>query len=39
MYYFTANNLLSKYQFGFVKGRSTVLQLLNLLDTWTKHLD
>ena len=39
MYYFTAYNLLSKYQFGFVKGRSTVLQFLNLLDTWTKHLD
>ena len=39
MYYFIANNLLSKYQFGIVKGRSTVLQLLNLLDTWIKHLD
>ena len=39
MYYFIANNLLSKYQFGFVKGRLTVLQLLNLLDTWTKHLN
>ena len=39
MYYFTANNLLSKYQFGFVKGRSTVLQLLHLLDTRTKNLD
>ena len=39
MSYFTTNNSLSKYQFGFIKGRSTVLQLLNLLDTWIKHLD
>ena len=33
------NELLSKYQFGFVKGRSTVLQLLKVLDTWTETLD
>ena len=25
-----ANNLLSNYQFGFIKGRSTTLQLLNV---------
>ena len=33
------NELLSKYQFGFVKGRPTVLQLLKVLDTWTETLD
>ena len=33
------NELLSIYQFGFVKGRSTVLQLLKVLDTWTETLD
>ena len=33
------NELLSKNQFGFIKGRSTVLQLLKVLDTWTKTLD
>ena len=33
------NELLSKHQFGFIKGRSTVLQLLKVLDTWTEMLD
>ena len=33
------NELLSKCQFGFVKGRSTVLQLLKVLDIWTETLD
>ena len=39
MDYLTSNNLISKKQFGFIKGRSTSIQLLNLLDKWTKHLD
>ena len=26
-------------QFGFIKGRSTVLQLLNVMDSWTMALD
>ena len=30
---------MSKNQFGFIKGRSTVLQLLKVLDTWTETLD
>ena len=30
------NDLLSKSQFGFVKGRSTMLQLLCMLDQWTE---
>ena len=32
------NNLLSETQFGFIKGRSTVLQLLKVLDEWTASL-
>ena len=27
-----ANNIFSKQQFGFIKGRSTVLQLFNVMD-------
>ena len=33
------NDLLSKSQFGFVKGRSTMLQLLSMLDRWTEFLE
>ena len=33
------NNLFSPKQFGFIAGRSTVLQLLNVLDIWTEILD
>lgn len=39
MYYFKTNNLFSRKQFGFIKGRSTVLQLLTLLDKWTQSLE
>ena len=35
----TKNNLFSKYQFGFITGRSTVLQLLHVLKIWTDILD
>ena len=35
----TRNKLFSMQQFGFIKGRSTVLQLLNVMDSWTKALD
>ena len=35
----TDNNLFSPKQFGFLAGRSTVLQLLKVLDIWTKILD
>jgi hypothetical protein len=34
-----SNNLLSKRQFGFVKGRSTALQLLHVMEKWTDMLD
>ena len=33
------NTLFSTQKFGFIKGRSTVLQLLNVIDSWTKALD
>ena len=33
------NNLFSQNQFGFLAGRSTVLQLLKVLDIWSKILD
>ena len=33
------NDLLSNKQFGFIKGRSTVLQLLKVHDIWTKSMD
>ena len=34
-----SNSLLSASQFGFVSGRSTMLQLLNVLDEWTSMLE
>ena len=34
-----SNNLFSNKQFGFIGGRSTSLQLLTVLDNWTKILD
>ena len=33
------NSLFSNQQFGFISGRSTSLQLLNVLDQWTEALD
>ena len=32
-------NKLSNKQYGFVHGRSTMLQLLNMLDKWTEELE
>ena len=37
--HFAVNNLFSNFQYGFVKGRSTTLQLLKILDDWTEALD
>ena len=34
-----ANDLFSDKQFGFISGRSTVLQLLHVLNIWTEILD
>jgi len=39
MIHFISNNLFSSKQFGFITGRSTVLQLLHVLDTWVKNLE
>ena len=39
MKYLRSNSLLSDKQFGFLGGRSTVLQLLTVVDKWTKILD
>ena len=33
------NGLISRNQFGFLSGRSTVLQLLKVIDSWTEILD
>jgi sarcosine oxidase/L-pipecolate oxidase len=33
------NDLFSKKQFGFITGRSTTLQLLEVLDKWTQAVD
>ena len=33
------NELLSEYQFRFIKGPSRVIKLLKVLDTWTETLD
>ena len=38
-HYFNVNKLFSNYQYGFIKGRSAILQLLNILDDWTSALD
>ena len=33
------NSLLSNRQYGFIKGRSTMLQLLHMMDKWTECLE
>ena len=37
--HFKINTLFTNRQFGFIKGRSTTLQLLQILDTWTEYLE
>jgi len=37
--HFLSNNLFSNCQFRFLKGRSTVLQLLHTMDEWTECLE
>jgi len=39
MKYFLKKDLFSNRQYGFLKGRSTVLQLLHIIDEWTLNLD
>jgi len=38
MEHFKINNLFNNNQYGFMKGRSTTMQLLKILDEWTDHL-
>jgi len=37
--HFIDNNAFSNKQFGFIKGRSTVIQLLKVMDMWTESLE
>ena len=37
--HFIDNNLFNNNQYGFLKGRSTMLQLLRILDEWTECLE
>jgi len=39
MSYLLRSDLLSNRQYGFVHGRSTMLQLLHILDEWTEDLE
>ena len=39
MSYMFDNKLFSDFQFGFVKGRSAILQLIKVIDEWTLVLD
>jgi len=37
--FFVSNGLFSNKQYGFIKGHSTVQQLLKVLDEWTEKID
>ena len=37
--YLLDNRLLHAKQYGFIKGRSTSLQLLHIMDKWTEYLE
>ena len=39
MKHMKSNKLFSRKQFGFISGRSTVLQLIKVLDNWTETMD
>ena len=39
MSYLLRSDLLSTQQYGFVHGRSTMLQMLHMLDDWTEDLE
>jgi len=39
MDHFVKNKVFANKQFGFLKGRSTVTQLLQILDDWTETLE
>ena len=39
MFYLKYNNLLTKYQYGFISGKSTELQLTKYLKCWYNELN
>ena len=39
MDYMSRNNLFSNKQYGFLRGRSTTTQLLQVLDEWTEAIE
>ena len=39
MDHFVKNKLFTNRQFGFLKGQSTITQLLQILDDWTETLE
>ena len=39
MDYFISNKFFNNYQYGFIKGRSVVLQLLKIIDDWLLNLE
>jgi len=39
MEHFVKNKLFTNRQFGFLKGRSTITQLLHILGDWTESLE
>jgi len=39
MHYLVHNDLLSSKRDGFIKNRSTSLELLQMMDKWTEHLE
>ena len=39
MSYMKMNNFFTNKQYGFISGRSTTLQLLEVMDKWTEALD
>ena len=39
MDYFITNHLFSTQQYGFLKGRNTMLQLIKIIDMWTDMLE
>jgi len=39
MEHFLVNKLFTNRQFGLLKGHSTVIQLLQMLDEWTEALE
>ena len=37
--HYKKNNLISNSQFGFLSGRSTVIQMLQVMQDWTNYID